>query len=239
MAFIGEINGKKRNHTSLILEGVCSHCCYCGMPLTDSVSVERGIGPLCSKKGYEETVLDGDTVDAMISLAKWPELQEYVLKNYGEKGTTREVMNCLVRLASLNRFNYDFFVDAIAAIEALGYKRLATTLRESLAIITIKTSEQNRNIIFQIRKYAFKRSFGSRLREIPGVMFSNQLKGYVIPVGTPEDPNTVTLHDGTTRTAKRHLWDLMNDFYTGYFARIEKNGVKDYHGVRIERKKVS
>lgn len=239
MTFIGEINGKKRNHSSLILEGICSHCCYCGMPLTDSVSVERGIGPLCSKKGYEEDVLDGDTVDAMIMLSNWPELQKYVVENYGEKGTTREVMNCLVRLASLNRFNYDFFVDVINAVDALGYKRLACTLRESLAIITVKTSDQNQDIIFKIHKYAFTRRFGYRLREIPGVVFSNHLKGYVVPVGTPENPNVVILPDGKTKTAKRHLWDLMIEFYSGYFARIEKNGVKDYHGVRIERKKIA
>ena len=63
----GTISTTKLHHGTLIMSGVCEKCAHCGQPLTDSVSIERGIGPVCSNKGYKEEPKDADEIQAMIA----------------------------------------------------------------------------------------------------------------------------------------------------------------------------
>ncbi len=45
---LSRLTTKKIPHKDMILDDVCTNCACCGQPLTDSVSVQRGLGPRCS-----------------------------------------------------------------------------------------------------------------------------------------------------------------------------------------------
>lgn len=152
----------------LVFDGVCIACAHCGFPLTDSESVERGLGPICSKKGYLEEVEPKDDAEAMMALAEYPELVDYLVKKYKPKGN-RGLVNGLVRTASLNRRS-PVHAACSDAIEALGYTRLASLLRESLSVVDLKeVAEKPDYYGLWIKKSDFSWSFWAGLRNQPGV----------------------------------------------------------------------
>lgn len=132
-------------HKNLILDGVCTHCAHCGQQLTDAVSIQRGIGPVCSKRGYSEDPVDGDEMQAMIDLAEFQELAEFLTEHYRPLGI-RGLVNGLVRAASLNRprgrgqseGNYKVHAACCDAIESLGHKKLANLLRDTLVVVSLQ-----------------------------------------------------------------------------------------------------
>lgn len=157
-----------------VLDGVCSRCCHCGLTLTDAVSVERGIGPICSAKGYHADQKDGDPARAMAILAEFPELLDFLVsKYYGKDADARKFMNGLVRVASLNRGSMRLHEKISDAVEALGWKNLADALRESLAVLEItKPAAEGQPYRLRVKNRAFKWAFTGDLRNVPGVSFS-------------------------------------------------------------------
>ena len=152
----------------LVLEGVCTHCAHCGHLLKDAESVERGIGPVCSKKGYhEDPKSSADATDAMIALSEYPELVDWLNKKY-VPGGVRKLVNGLVRTASLNR-RTPVHAACTDAVEALGYKSLASLLRESIATVEI-TEPQDHAGFYEIwiKKSDFSWSWQTDLRKVPG-----------------------------------------------------------------------
>lgn len=152
----------------LVFEGICTHCAHCGLPLSDSISIERGLGPICSRKGYhDETPVDDDT-GALLALAEYPTLVDYLTKKYKPKGN-RELVNGLVRTASLNR-RTPVHSACCDAVEALGYKRLASALRESISVIELSDAKENPDAYSMwVKKSDFSWSFWSELKNMPGV----------------------------------------------------------------------
>lgn len=141
---LSRLTTRKVEHRNLVLEDICTHCAHCGHELTDAISIQRGIGPVCSKKGYAEDPADGDEMQAMIDLSEFPELVEFLTKHYKPLGI-RGLINGLVRVASLNRprgrgqseGNYRVHAACCDAIASLGHGKLANLLRETLVVVTI------------------------------------------------------------------------------------------------------
>lgn len=178
---IGAISTEKMAHGRMVLNGVCTHCACCGLPLTDAVSVERGMGGICSKKGYSEDPKDNvDDMMALIELSEYPELVEFLVKHYKPLGV-RGLMNGLVRIACLNR-KEPVHKSCCNAIEYLGYVRLANTLRSGLTIGHIKDSKTHLGCLAVWIKWAhWTRAFSNACKNIPGAFFDRAEKGWIIP----------------------------------------------------------
>jgi len=208
----GGLNEQKVHHNKLILEGVCSACAHCGQPLTDSVSIESGIGPICSKKGYKEepVVSDVDETDALIFVAPWTDLMEFLverLPNHGRRG----LMNGLVRACSLNRSNKQLVKACCDSIEALGWKRLANTIRESCTVLVISKCKHNDDFLeLRVKRAFFKWEMVSMLRAIPGQRLEKR-------------PNT---HNLIPRSQKAALWQAIVACYPGECGKGEEGGFK-------------
>jgi hypothetical protein len=199
---------KEGRRHQLVFEGVCTHCAHCGQPLSDAVSIERGIGPVCSKKGYAEDPKNADEMQAMIDLAEFPALMNFVVERYKPQGV-RAMMNALVKICSLNRRS-PVHPACCDAIESLGYTRLASTLRESLAVVEISDAPGSPgHYRIWIKKSAWHWQWTSAMRAIPGSYFSKQYKGTIVP-----------------KVHKRQIWDNMLKYYDGLCAKTPNGVVK-------------
>jgi hypothetical protein len=89
---------------------LATHCCICGRPLVEALSIETGIGPICREEsGYD--------VDAA------PE--------------ARATVNAIVyRIAA--GIPLDELIPAIETIRAFGFAKLADTLLKRKATVTIE-----------------------------------------------------------------------------------------------------
>lgn len=210
------VHGGKRYE--LILQGKCVDCAHCGLTLTDSESVERGLGPICSKKGYFEDPKEGsDPEQALIDLAEFPQLMQLVADKFKPQGI-RPMVNFLVKICSLNRRS-PVHIACTDAVESLGYKRLASTLRESVAVIEIKESKDIPDTYtVWVKKTEWSWGWTNELQQIPGVRKVYGVKGRVVP-----------------KSAKPKLWEMMIRYYAGYCATVpDGNGGKKT--IRIQKK---
>jgi hypothetical protein len=213
--YVGKLTTQKAPHGRLILEGVCSHCAHCGMALTDSVSIERGIGPVCSKKGYLEDPQNSDEMQAMISLAEFPEVCTFLVEHYRPQGV-RGLCNGLVRLASLNRGNYNLHVACCDAIECLGYIKLANLLRESICVIILKDSTVHPGCLeVWVKRHAYKWAWGRDSKNIPGSFFDRTLRRVIIPITDPTGSPKGGIFEGRRMSNRQMLWELMLRHYSG------------------------
>lgn len=196
-----------RRH-QLVFEGVCTNCAHCSQPLSDAVSIERGIGPVCSKKGYLEDPKVSDEIQAMIDLAEFPSLVTFLVDRYKPQGV-RSMMNALVKICSLNRRS-PVHPACCDAIESLGYTRLASTLRESIAIIEITDCKEHPgNYLVWVKKSDWHWGWTNNIRNIPGAFPSRTLKGSIVP-----------------KSQKRALWGAMLKHYEGFCAKTPNGVVK-------------
>jgi len=194
----------------LVFEGVCTHCGHCGQPLSDAVSIQRGIGPVCSKKGYHEDPVVSDEIQAMIDLAEFPVLVEYLNAKYRPQGV-RGLMNGLVRICSLNRRS-PVHQACTDAIESLGYNNLAAALRESVSVVEIADHEKVRPGYFlvHVKKSDWNWAWTNALRSVPGSFPSRYPhKGTCIP-----------------KSEKRALWNLMLRHFAGLYAKTPTGAIK-------------
>jgi hypothetical protein len=219
ISLAGNVTTKKRLHNDLIMEGVCQRCAHCGMELTDSVSVERGIGPTCSKKGYLEDPKESDEMQAMIDLAEYPELVDLLTKNYKPQGV-RGIMNGLVKVASLNR-KHEVFSACCDAIESLGYRKLATLLRDSIAAISVSEDTKYPDYYtVWVKKAHWCYTWMREVYNIPGHRAKVYgVKGILIP-----------------KTQKRALWLSLMRVYDGYVVKTAKGAYRIKSGKKQQVK---
>jgi hypothetical protein len=208
---VGAISTDKMVHGNMVLNGICTECVRCKLTLTDAVSVERGMGPECSSKGYAEDPTDPDEVGAMIELSEYPALVEFLTSHYKPLGV-RGLMNGLVRIAALNRKS-PVHAACANAIEALGYRRLAATLRDSLAIMRIKDSEGHPgHYHVRVRGKEWTRAWSQDCyRNIPHSFFDKAEKGLIVA----KRPET-----------RRALWNMMIRHYSGECVKTENGTVR-------------
>lgn len=231
-AFLSTLTTRKVAHGRLILQGICTHCSHCHQKLTDAVSVERGIGPTCSKKGYTEDPVDGDGVEAMIALAEYPQLVEFLL-SHNEVGNLRGLMNALVKVCALNIGNYNLHAACCDAVEALGFRRLANTLREGISCMIIKTSKARPGSYeIYVKREHWSYRWDRDLMQIPGAKkerHPNTRQLYVIiPIHAPDDPKRPVggMFEGKMMTNKAALWQVMLRHFPGRCAKTPAGGVK-------------
>jgi hypothetical protein len=209
---------QKGQRYTLTFQGVCSHCAHCGQPLSDSVSIERGIGPVCSKKGYHEDPTDPDEMQAMIDLAEYPDLVDFLTARYKPQGV-RGLMNGLVKVCSLNRRS-PVHQACCDAVESLGYRKLASLLRESIAVVEVKDCKEHPGCFHVwVKKSEWSWGWTNSLRAVPGAHFSRHLKGTIVPVGQ-----------------KAALWELMLKYYEGFCAKVPAKDGTGQHVVKLQRK---
>jgi hypothetical protein len=210
LSIVGGLSTKKRHHLHLVFEGVCSHCAHCGQPLSDAVSIERGMGPVCSKKGYKEDPTDPDELQAMIDLAEYPDLVDFLTENYKPLGV-RGLMNGLVRICSLNR-KHDAFGACCEAIESLGYAKLASVLRESIAVVLLSEPDKHPGCyVVWVKRRDFTRYWGYDVKRIQGARQERGTRGIIVP------KNDVS---------RRKLWEAMRRHYLGLVVKTPKGAFK-------------
>ena len=211
LTLVGGISTKKRHHADLCFEGVSSSCCHCGMPLTDSISIQAGMGVVCRKRGgYTEEPKNADELQAMIDLAEFPELVEFLTKHYKPQGV-RGLMNGLVKICSLNR-KHEAFGRCCDAIQSLGFDKLASVLRETLAVVVLS---ENVNFpghyVVWVKKRDFTWRWGRDVRDIPGAFQRKGIRGIIVPINDP---------------ARKQLWTAMRTHYLGYVVKTSKGAFK-------------
>jgi len=209
----------KMSHDKLILDGVCTRCAHCSMKLTDAVSIERGIGPVCSKKGYlNEPEVVSDEIQAMICLSEYPQLIRFLLDNYKEKGA-RGFMNGIVKVASLNKGNEDLHKACCDAVDALGFQRLANQLRESLWVIQLKESDGTLEVWIKRSSYSYKAY--REIMSIPGTRLNRAISRIVVPVKDALTGALKTHHKGNVLVTNRHaLWSIFTEYYGGQHGKV-------------------
>ncbi len=208
---LGAISTEKMVHGNMILNGICTQCVRCKLKLTDAVSVERGMGPECSSKGYAEEPTDPDEMGAMIELSGYPALVEFLTEHYKPLGV-RGLMNGLVRIAALNRKS-PVHTACANAIEALGYKNLAAALRDSLAMMWIRDSERHPgHYHVRVRSREWTREWSQDCyRNIPHCFYDKAEKGLIVA----KRPET-----------KAALWKQMMLHYPGECAKTANGTVR-------------
>jgi len=209
---------RKGQRFQLVFQGVCSSCAHCAMKLTDAISIQRGLGPICSKKGYLEDPTNPDEMQAMIDLAEYPDLVDFLTKTYKPQGV-RGLMNGLVKICSLNRRS-PVHQACCDAIESLGFRSLASLLRESIAIIEIK-SQDDKTFNVWVKKSEWHPAWSYALRKLPGVYLSRQYKGWIVP-----------------KTSKPDLWKLMLQHYEGFCAKVPTDDGIGKKTIKIVKKKM-
>lgn len=195
-----KLTTQKIAHGSLILHGVTEKCAHCGLDLTDALSIQTSLGPKCRKTAgyFTEPDFEGDVMDAMVHLSPYPEVFQFMLDHY-KPGGARALMNGLVRLCALNR-KTQLHRDCTNAIEVLGYRKLASTLRRSIEDVVVKTSKDFPGFLqVWIRRALYNSSFNYDCRQdIPNHTWNRRLRSRLVP-----------------DSDKRALWTLLRKHYAG------------------------
>ena len=125
-----------------------SQCACCGRTLTDGVSIERGVGPICSRKYYElPDSMEPDFGAALVHMDRVIELgcitEEMVHGTDGlmhllcKKEDSRAVAN-LLSLACAANYGMSKVFPITEMIHALGYQVLAKKIDENNGAIRIE-----------------------------------------------------------------------------------------------------
>lgn len=219
-AIVGGVTTKKLSHHDLILDGVCSHCAHCGQALTDAVSITRGIGPTCSKKGYTEDPVNADEIQALIDLSEYPELIEFLTEHYKPQGV-RGLMNGLVKICSLNRKS-PVHEACCNAVESLGFHKLASILRESLAVIEVLPSKDDPGYVkVWVKKGSYNYSFTRSLYNISGTR--RGFRGTLVPI---HDGKECSWDSNRKVTNRKFLWEIIERHFSGLICKTAKGTFK-------------
>jgi Family of unknown function (DUF6011) len=233
---LSRLTTKKVAHKEMILDGVCTNCACCGQPLTDSVSVQRGLGPRCSRKGYSEDPVDCEEMDAFICLAEFQELVEFLTEHYKPLGA-RGLVNGLVRVASLNRprggeqkeGNEKLFKACCDAVEALGYPKMANLLRDTLVVAWLNKSDQpGEDGISYLRTKAYRTPgwlWSEVMEKVGGVSWDKKARTYRIPMHEKGSPVIFCSSRDSGKSNKRVVWELLLKAFEGQAAKIDGHAV--------------
>lgn len=192
-----------------------TRCAHCGMLLNDALSLQRCIGPVCAKRGYtEEPQSPPDEIQAMIDLSEFPDLVRYLLAKYKPLGV-RPLMNALLRICALNRRTPGLHAAICDAIESLGWSKLASLLRTSIATVEIREVDYAPGYYsVWVHKDSYSFNWSREMARISGLRPGERNrtakgKGILVPM-----------------SAKRELWEAMLSFHPDCIARTPKGVIK-------------
>jgi hypothetical protein len=144
-----------------------SHCCICSAALTDAVSVERGMGPVCSAKYYEiEHVITDEMVAHALGVVATSNLDPAVKMTAKHlKSRPREFSNVLVKWASAHYDQKEVVFDVADAVAALGFTALSARLREDRTKIHLRKHPTNPNLLTVHTASSW--NFGANMSRVP------------------------------------------------------------------------
>jgi hypothetical protein len=113
-------------------------CLCCGLTLTDAVSVERGIGPVCSREHYEGHDPSGSQFEAAIGRLIASQLPTELKNALFPLTQGRAFANALSRWASHHTKSQPAMIEVASVLGDLGFKVLADKVlaRNTPVVIT-------------------------------------------------------------------------------------------------------
>jgi Family of unknown function (DUF6011) len=162
-------------------ELLATSCCLCGRALLDAASIERGIGPTCAQKaGVGEAAHPAD----------WSRVSEVLasVKLTVSCDDARREANRLV-----HRIGHDPHAKEVPtlveAIEALGYLKLAATLAEHLAPVTVRVEAEGStfSVSADLPRGEVFDAFVAAMRAVPGRRWDSDRKRNVVPARSKRD----------------------------------------------------
>ncbi|OHD21955.1 MAG: hypothetical protein A2Y38_19770 [Spirochaetes bacterium GWB1_59_5] len=148
-----------------------THCCVCRAHLTDAISINRGLGPICSHHFYKvEHEITADMVEVALGVVFASGLDPQVKSTAKHlKDRPRDFCNILVKWASAHYDDRAVVFDVADAIAAFGFVELAAKLREDRTKVHLRVDATDptggRLTIHTGRSHNFDRY----IRRIPGV----------------------------------------------------------------------
>jgi len=198
-----------------------SHCCICRHTLTDAVSVNRGMGPICSKRYYEveHVITDEMVMDALGCVAASQLENPVKMAAKHLKGKPREFANVLVKWASAHYDQRDVVFDVADAVGALGFTGLATRLREDRTKVHMREHPTDKGFLTIHTAKDWK--FSRYMRRIPKVTTAPKVgryEGWQFPLTAKQAVLTVlghvfpeqwaTLLGSTGRLSRKGYYDV-------------------------------
>jgi hypothetical protein len=159
---------------------VAVRCCVCGLELTDAVSIEKGIGPVCRKKyRYEDAYPVSREIALAVSVyltdSAVPEGAALTVIDAAHRDDSRKAANVLVLVASTE--GKDAAVTATHALRLLGYSDLADKVQKRLCSVWISEADGVLTV-----KTAWNPAFVAAVRNIAGRRWDGKNKVNLIPV---------------------------------------------------------
>ena len=153
---------------------VATHCCVCRAELTDPVSIQSAIGPVCSRKFYrDELIPTAEQVDAAVGLLAAADVDEKLPAHIidaclgfvkEDKANGRKISSLLLYFASAHYAEREIVFRCAGVIRALGYTELADKLEiDRVRAIVRETDEAYECYL------PHKHDFMKGLRVIPGL----------------------------------------------------------------------
>jgi hypothetical protein len=156
---------------------LATDCAACGRPLLDAMSVELGIGPECRRKAgwtKRKGFVAGQAADwARAELL----LRQGGLFELAVQGNEQTTCNRLVHRLACGDLDMDHTVLAIAAIAALGYRRLAEACTPALRKVSVET-EGN---VLVVKTGTYSEAFTCACRNVPGARWDRARKARLVP----------------------------------------------------------
>jgi len=118
----------------VLAQVTASHCCVCRAHLTDAESVERGIGPVCSRRYYDPVHVptEAQVMDTLglLAVSNLPDhlIDAFLTLVNNDHTNARKASNLLVYWASAHYADRDEVFKCCALIRSLGYTELADKL---------------------------------------------------------------------------------------------------------------
>lgn len=167
---------------------VATHCCLCGRALTDAVSLERGIGPVCAEK---------HGVDGEHGATDWAAVARLVPAALVVEGDARRTANRVLYRVSASRDSAE--VPALVeGLRALGFATVADRLTERLAEEGAVTVRREGDVLRV--EAPFNPAFNEALRAAaPGRRWDREAKAWRVPA-----------------TARAGLWSALREVFRGH-----------------------
>lgn len=161
---------------------VATHCAMCSRPLVDADSLEKGIGPVCAKRtDYGHPTNEPDTVRAVTALAGTGVTVDLA--------DAHKACNQLVYLIAADPKNAN--VPALcAAIEALGYVKVARVIAKRLAPAYVTVKTEGTSFVVKLTVAFGSPVFDSvvtAFRKVPGGAYNKANKSNSFPLTSKGD----------------------------------------------------
>lgn len=176
---------------------VATHCCLCGRALTDAVSLERGIGPVCAERAG---------LDTPGAASDWAAVVRLVPAGLVVEGDPRATANrVLYRISAAQ--GAPEVPALVEGLRALGFAAVADRLTERLAEEGAVTVRREGDVLRV--EAPFSPAFNNALRAAaPGRRWDREAKAWRVPA-----------------TARAGLWTALRSAFRGH-ALVTDAGVR-------------